>query len=77
LHQVSKDDSPFLIMHGSEDPGVPVAQSERLHAALEKAGVSSQLVIVEGAGHGGPEFNAEDVQRTVSAFFRKWLVESE
>lgn len=77
LHQVSKDDSPFLIMHGSEDPGVPVAQSERFHAALKQAGVSSQLVIVEGAGHGGPEFNAEEVQRTVSAFFRKWLVESE
>ena len=39
LHQVSKDDVPFLILHGTADPGVPVDQSERLHAALKAAGV--------------------------------------
>lgn len=73
LHQVSADDAAFLIMHGSEDPGVPVEQSVRLHEALEKAGVSSELVIVEGAGHGGKEFQAEEVLGKVREFFEREL----
>lgn len=75
LYQVSADDPPFLIMHGSEDPGVPVAQSERFHAALEKAGVESELVIVEGAGHGGKEFMADEVTGKVTGFFKRTLVD--
>ncbi|HPA19365.1 MAG TPA: alpha/beta hydrolase fold domain-containing protein [Verrucomicrobiae bacterium] len=49
---VSKDDPPFLNVHGNADPVVPYAQSEALHAALKKAGVASTLVTVEGGGHG-------------------------
>ena len=44
LHQVSSDDdAAFLIMHGDKDPGVPLAQSTRLHEALVRAGVPSTL----------------------------------
>ena len=35
LYQVSKDDPPFLIMHGEKDPGVPLSQSQRLHEKLQ------------------------------------------
>lgn len=49
---VSKDDPPFLNVHGDADPVVPYAQSEALHAALKKVGVSSTLVTVQGGGHG-------------------------
>ena len=49
---VSKDDPPFLILHGDQDRTVPVDQSRRLHAALTKAGVASTLYEVKGAGHG-------------------------
>ena len=40
LHQVTRDDVPFLIMHGTADASVPIEQSERLHAALKAAGVT-------------------------------------
>lgn len=69
LFQVSPDDPPFLIMHGSEDPGVPLEQSTRFHEALQKAGVASELVVVEGAGHGGPLFQSDEVRDAVRAFF--------
>ena len=75
LYQVSEDDPPFLIMHGSEDPGVPVEQSERLHEALKMTGVESELVIVEGAGHGGKEFMEDAVLDKVTEFFRKHLAQ--
>ncbi len=73
LHHVSKDDPPFLIMHGELDPGVPLAQSQKLHDALKKAGVESELVIVNGAAHGGKEFQADEVTAKVREFFTKTL----
>lgn len=73
LHQVSEGDAPFLIIHGAEDPGVPLDQSERLHEKLKAAGVESELVVLPGAKHGGPEFKTEEVQNKVRAFFMKQL----
>jgi len=52
LEYVSSDDPPFLIVHGSKDPLVPVQQSKQLHASLQKAGVTSTLVIIEDGKHG-------------------------
>ena len=49
---VSKDDPPFMIIHGTIDSVVPFTQSEELLAALKKAGVDAMLIPVEGAGHG-------------------------
>lgn len=50
---VSKDDPPFLLIHGSDDPTVPFDQSVRLDKALKAAGVPSTLLRIEGGGHGG------------------------
>lgn len=73
LHQASKDDVPFLIMHGMDDPGVPVDQSERLHAALKAAGVESTLKLIPGAGHGGKEFDSPESRALIRAFLDKHL----
>jgi acetyl esterase/lipase len=75
LHQVSPDDAAFLIMHGSADPGVPLEQSIRFHEALTAAGVDSEMIILEGAGHGGPQFQADEVKEKVRAFFARKLKE--
>jgi len=73
LHQVSKDDVPFLILHGTADPGVPVDQSERLHAALKAAGVESTLKLLPGAGHGGKEFDSPGSRALIQAFLDRHL----
>lgn len=68
---VTEDDPPFLIMHGTEDPVVPFAQSEELNEALSEAGVDVTFVPVEGAQHGwGPNADAE---ARMDAFFDKHL----
>ncbi|QXD22993.1 alpha/beta hydrolase [Opitutia bacterium ISCC 51] len=72
-YQVSSDDAPFLIMHGDEDPGVPLSQSTRLYHALQAQGVYSELDILAGAGHGGPLFATEKVQLRVRDFFDQFL----
>jgi len=67
---VSKDDPPFLIVHGTDDNTVPIRQAEILYAALQQAGVEAVFVKLEGGGHGidGPE-----VKERVMAFFDKHL----
>jgi arylsulfatase A-like enzyme/acetyl esterase/lipase len=73
LYQVSKDDPPFLIVHGDKDPMVPLDQSERLHAKLLEAGVASTLHVIKGAGHGGKGFDTPEVRDIVRGFFGKHL----
>jgi dipeptidyl aminopeptidase/acylaminoacyl peptidase len=43
---------PVLTIHGDADPDVPYRQAVRLHEALTKAGVASELVTVPGGDHG-------------------------
>lgn len=42
---------PTLLVHGSDEL-IPVEQAEALEAALEDAGVDSDLTVVEGSNHG-------------------------
>jgi len=73
LHHVSADDPPFLIMHGDQDPGVPLDQSLRLAEALRTAGTDITLQVVKGAGHGGPALRTPEVRDQVLRFFRRTL----
>ncbi|MCB1279068.1 alpha/beta hydrolase fold domain-containing protein [Prosthecobacter sp.] len=66
---VSKDDPPFLIVHGDKDPTVPINQSQLLFDALKQSEVSAHFHTIHGAGHGGPGFAGKDIDRMVSGFF--------
>jgi acetyl esterase/lipase len=55
---VTKDAAPTLIMQGTNDLLVPPVQSEHLADKLKAAGVEVTLDVIEGAGHGGPQFTA-------------------
>lgn len=65
---IDKQDPPFLIVHGSKDPLVPVHQSQLLNTALKKANVPVQMIVVEGAGHGGREFNTPETNAQILKF---------
>lgn len=62
----SKDDPPFLIMHGDHDPLVPLAQSQMLRDALAREGVPVTLVVIPNAGHG---FGGPRIVKQVLKFF--------
>lgn len=68
LYHASKGDPPFLIIHGDKDEQVPLDQSERLHAKLKEAGVSTTLHVIKGAGHGGKEFDTAEVRKLILEF---------
>jgi acetyl esterase/lipase len=43
---------PTLHIHGDADPIVPYSHSTKIHEAMTKAGVKSELFTVPGGGHG-------------------------
>ncbi len=68
---VSKDDPPFMMIHGTNDRVVPFGQSEEFLAALRKAGVEAVLIPVEGGEHGN--FGTPEVPERLRQFFDKYL----
>lgn len=76
VSHVTKDDPPFLIVHGDRDALVPVSQSEILYDTLKKAGVEADLHIIKGAAHGGPAFSSPEMVSLVRSFFDKHLKKS-
>jgi acetyl esterase/lipase len=44
---------PILTVHGDNDTTVAYPQAVRLHEALNKAGVTNQLITIPGGKHGG------------------------
>lgn len=73
IAHVSKDDPPFLIMHGDGDTTVPLQQSEALADALKQADVPVTLIVLPGVGHGGEAFLKPDKVRIIDVFLKKQL----
>lgn len=69
---ISPDDPPFLIVHGDQDPIVPLHQSELLFAALKSAKLSAHFHTIHGAGH-GPGFDGPEILPMVQKFFDSHL----
>lgn len=73
ITHVTKDDPPFLIMHGDKDTTVGVRQSYLLADKLKATGVEVELKVLQGAGHGGAEFLSADSRKLIEGFFAKHL----
>ena len=69
LH-ATPDDPPTLLIHGDQDEVVNVSHSHRMYAALQEHGVETNLIVIEGAGHG---FREVDAARA-SAAMVEWFV---
>ncbi len=69
LH-VSSDDPPTLLVHGDADALVDVNNSQLIQSALASKGVETDLVVIEGAGHGfrTPEDRAQASEALVGWF---------
>lgn len=74
IKQLSQDDPPMLILHGTADTTTPLEQSIQFNDAAKKIGVPSELIIIEGAPH---SFHLQPKQRDlrplVLEFFKKHL----
>ncbi|MDB6007719.1 MAG: Esterase [Prosthecobacter sp.] len=68
IYWVHKGQPPIFIVHGDADPQVSITQSQRFLKRCHEEGVVCELVIREGAGHGGWQEMPQDTERMVEWF---------
>ena len=73
---VSKDDPPFLIMHGTADGTVPFTQSVELDSAYKSIGHDVTFIPQPGAGHGRGSFGADSTKKRITDFFTRVLLKT-
>ncbi len=68
-------DAPFLIQHGSADCNIPPVQGKDLAEALTAAigAENATYTLIDGAGHGGAQFETEANLQFVLNFLNKHL----
>ena len=52
LTHIDRLRAPLLIIHGTNDPRVPLIEAEQIHAALKAKGVETELLAYPDEGHG-------------------------
>ena len=71
VFQVDRADPPLLLLHGDQDPQMPVNQTLELLGAYERVKAPAQLEVVHGAAHGGSMFYDAERLDVVRKFLRK------
>lgn len=64
---------PVLILHGDADRIVNVDEAHRLKQVLDEAGVTYEIKIYEGAGHGFRGEDFEDATSRMLTFFDRYV----
>ncbi|MSR19473.1 MAG: alpha/beta hydrolase [Gemmatimonadetes bacterium] len=70
---VDAGDPPLLLLHGDQDPQMPINQAHELEGAYEKQGLDVYFDVVHGAAHGGAEFYAPEHRDRTLAFLRRTI----
>lgn len=73
VYHVDNSDPPLLIVHGDQDPQVPINQSHELHGRYKQLGLIAQFEVLHGAAHGGPMFFDEERMDIATAFMSRNL----
>jgi acetyl esterase/lipase len=71
VFHVDAHDPPLLLLHGDQDPQMPINQSLELLGAYQKAKAPVQFEVVHGAAHGGAAFYDAERLAIVRKFLRK------
>ncbi|MEE8348084.1 MAG: alpha/beta hydrolase, partial [Acidobacteriota bacterium] len=70
---VDASDPPLLLIHGDQDPQMPINQSHELHGLYLKLELPTGLEVIHGAVHGGPAFYDETRLQIIREFLKAHL----
>ena len=73
VSHAAKSDAPFLIVHGTQDQSVPIAQAQELYDELKQAGVKVSFVKLDDGHMFTPE-NRKQLALESLTFFNRYLV---
>jgi acetyl esterase/lipase len=70
VFHVDVEDPPLLLLHGDQDPQMPINQAHELQGAYESAGRPVTFIVMHGSAHGGPAFTSVATLRRIDDFLR-------
>jgi acetyl esterase/lipase len=73
VFHLDADDPPILLLHGNQDPQMPLNQSLELHGEYLEVGLDSQFISVHNAAHGGPQFHSGERLKAAADFLNQHL----
>jgi len=73
VNHVDRGDPPLLLLHGDQDPEIPIEQARELEQAYAKVGLDVELRVVRGAAHGGHAFYSGAHLDAALAFLRRTI----
>ena len=71
VFHVDAHDPPLLLLHGDQDPQMPINQSLELLGAYQKVKAPVQFEVVHGAAHGGAMFYDAERHEIARNFLRR------
>ncbi|NIP41637.1 MAG: S9 family peptidase [candidate division Zixibacteria bacterium] len=74
IHKVDKIQAPLLVIHGENDPRVPVGEARQIISELKAQGGEVDSLIFPDEGHGASKLeNRLEMYRTMVDFFKEHL----
>jgi len=73
VFHVDRNDPPLLLLHGDQDPQMPINQSHELEGAYEKLGLDVHFHVVHGAAHAGAAFFEGDQLKRAVEFLQRTI----
>ncbi|MBY0563343.1 MAG: S9 family peptidase [Hyphomonadaceae bacterium] len=74
LNNMGRVNKPLFVIHGYNDPRVPVSEAEQVYAAVRRNGGEAWMMIAMNEGHGFARRENQEAQREAETlFFRRVL----
>jgi acetyl esterase/lipase len=70
---VDRSDPPLYLLHGDQDPQMPINQSHELDGAYKRLGLDVAFDVVHGAAHGGEGFMSGEYLTRAVAFLNRTI----
>lgn len=68
VFHVDTADPPLMLIHGDQDPQMPINQAHELHGRYKTARRPVRFEVVHGGAHGGPGFYEQEMLDRVAGF---------
>lgn len=73
VFQADRHSPPLLLIHGDQDPQMPIDQAHQLHDRYKALGLPVGFHVIHGAKHGGTQFYDDERTELMRAFLAKHL----
>ena len=73
VFHVDRGDPPLLLVHGDQDPQMPINQAHELDGTYQQQELDVTLDVVHGAAHGGDAFYSGEHLRGALAFLSRTI----